>query len=373
MLKNQEVVFGNYFYGNLYARDTIRLDNAGHGVLSGDKILPEGMYILMTGPNKYFDFIISNDRTFDINIKDTLNFTRNIIFSGAQQTEAFQNYGTFISQQREASTAAYEQFKTTGDSAYFQKVQDINDSVIEYQKNTIEQFQGTTIGTILHTLQNTPTPLFEEIANDTLRQKARYYHYRNHYWDNIDLSSQALLYSPFLKQKIETFLNETLVKNPDTIAVQVVNMIERNGESHVVFGTGVFYLEHAYERDAQEALREAEAAIGGDNNPNGNVFKQATDYCDPLAKQYGWGYSKPYFDCIMSELSKHPEMGELEDIRVALVPPASVYRVDFASPIWFPSLAGWLVLICLLMTVVIIIRFFIWVILKVTLIFMKKR
>ncbi|MDR1698819.1 MAG: redoxin domain-containing protein [Prevotellaceae bacterium] len=226
-LKNKEVILGNYFYGNLYARDTVMLDNSGHGVLSQDKILPEGMYILMTSPTKYFDFIIGNDDTFEIAVKDTVDIARNINFTDAEQTEAFQNYGNFITQKREASTAAYQQFQATGDSAYFHQVQDINNQVIEHQKNTIDKYEGTAVGSILRVLQNTPTPLFEEIADTTLRKQARYYHYRNHYWDNVDLSSQALLYSPFLKQKVTAFLEETLVKNPDTIAVQVVNMIER--------------------------------------------------------------------------------------------------------------------------------------------------
>ena len=234
-LKNKEIVLGNYFYGSLFARDTVMLDKSGRGIFSKNKTLPEGMYILMTSPTSYFDFLIANDQNFDVNIKDTVNFVRNVTFTGAEQTEAFQAYGDFISQKREASNAAFEQFKATGDSVYFHKVQDINNQVIEQQKSLIERYQGTTLGAFLRVLQNTPTPTFEEIANDTLRAQARYYHFRNHYWDNVDLSNQALLYSPFLKQKVTAFLNETLLKNPDTIAVQVVNMIEKSRGDTLTF------------------------------------------------------------------------------------------------------------------------------------------
>jgi len=234
-LKNQQIILGNYFYGGLFARDTVMLDNAGRGVFSRERTLPEGMYILMTSPTSFSDFVIGNDRRFEVNIKDTVDFVRNVTFTGAEQTEAFQAYGAFISQKREASTAAFQQFQATSDSLYFRKMQEINNRVIEHQKNLIAQHKGTAVGAILHVLQNTDTPLFEEIADENLRQQARYYHFRNHYWDNVDLSSQALLYSPFLKQRVDRFLNEILVKNPDTIAVQVVNMIERSRGDTLTF------------------------------------------------------------------------------------------------------------------------------------------
>ena len=169
-------------------------------------------------------------------------------------------------------------------------------------------------------------------------------------------------------------LNETLVAlRTFTSTHIIVNFIERNGVASLTFGTGPFYLEYQYKRDARIALDAAEKTLGGDSNPSGNVFRQATDYCDPLAKRYGWGYSRPYFDCIMNELAKHPSMGELEDATKALVPPTGNYRINFASPVWHPSWAGWVVLVCLVMSVVIIVRLLIWITLKIALMVMKKR
>jgi len=169
-------------------------------------------------------------------------------------------------------------------------------------------------------------------------------------------------------------LNETLVAlRAFTSRHIIVNFVERNGVNSLTFGTGPFYLEYQYERDARKALAEAERVLGGDNNPSGNVFKKATDVCDPLAKRYGWGYSRPYFDCIMNELAKYPSMGEIEDAQQALVPPTGNYRINIASPIWFPSLSGWFALACVILGVVIIIRFLIWATLRITLLMVKKR
>ncbi len=169
-------------------------------------------------------------------------------------------------------------------------------------------------------------------------------------------------------------LSSALIELKDYVSHHiVVNFIERNGTTSLTFGTGPFYLEYTYEKDAKAALAAAEQAYEGDNNPNGNVFKKATDYCDPLAKQYGWGYSRPYFDCIMGELAKYPSMGEISNGGVALVPPTGQYRIDLASPVWYPSWSGVAILACILITVVIIIRLLIWGALRITLFVLKKR
>lgn len=153
----------------------------------------------------------------------------------------------------------------------------------------------------------------------------------------------------------------------------VINVIEKNGESLVSFGTGPIYLEHQYQRKASEALAKAEAEAGSDNNPNGNVFAKAMEVCKPLAIQYGWAWnSQGYLDCMTGEIAKYPTTDRIEDTFVASLPSTALFRYDFASPIWTPTLSGFVMIICLLLSVVIFIRFIIWCILRLALIFIKK-
>jgi hypothetical protein len=140
----------------------------------------------------------------------------------------------------------------------------------------------------------------------------------------------------------------------------VFNVVEENGEERVVFGTGRFYLEYQYTKKAKEELAKAEAALENvGENPHGNIFRKASDVCDALGKKYGWGYTKPYIDCMQTELAKFPVMDEIEDFIRAMIPPTALYRQEFASPIWYPSLAGIAILFSILLVVVIIIRFLI--------------
>ena len=157
-----------------------------------------------------------------------------------------------------------------------------------------------------------------------------------------------------------------------TVSHIVVNVVESNGIQSVILGTGPFYLEHQYLRAANAAIEAAESEIVDDSNPNGNIYAAVSAICKPLAIQNGWAWnSQGYLDCWTSELAKYPASDNLETNLTADVPSTELYRHNFASPVWAPTWAGWVILICILLLLVIIIRFIIWLVLKITLLFIK--
>ena len=158
-----------------------------------------------------------------------------------------------------------------------------------------------------------------------------------------------------------------------TLTHIVVNVYEENGIEKLSFGTGPFYLENQYVKKAQEELAKAEASLENAGvNPNGNVFKKAAEVCDALGIQYGWGYSAPYINCMQEELAKYPAMDEIEDYKEAMIPSTALYRQDFASPIWYPCWSGIIILVCIILIIVIFIRFLIWICLRIALLFAKN-
>jgi hypothetical protein len=110
-------------------------------------------------------------------------------------------------------------------------------------------------------------------------------------------------------------------------------------------GAGV-YLESSFNRDYQAWQAEQY----GDRNPNGNIYKKAQQVCAP---KFG-SYSAAYLQCTTSELAKYPAAdnpgnGEGE-------PRASSYLHDYVSPVWSPDFAGWSVVACLVIIVMIVAR-----------------
>lgn len=151
----------------------------------------------------------------------------------------------------------------------------------------------------------------------------------------------------------------------------VINVVDDNGEQKVTFGTGPFYLEHQYIRAANAALEEAEKTVGSDSNPNGNVYAMASSVCQPQAIANGWAWNNAnYINCMMTEINKYPAADEIQDQIIASLPSTELYRKNYASPLWAPTLSGFLILITLIIIVVIFIRGIVWIILRLSLLFL---
>lgn len=130
---------------------------------------------------------------------------------------------------------------------------------------------------------------------------------------------------------------------------------------HMNSNTDVFVLKHQYERDSQKALEEAQSRSQAGESPNGNIYKMAAEVCDP---QYS-GYSQAYMQCFMNEIGKYPESQSIDDS--VKMPLTELYQYDFASPAWTPDIAGWAVLVVIVLSVVIITKIILTLVLKLIL------
>lgn len=150
----------------------------------------------------------------------------------------------------------------------------------------------------------------------------------------------------------------------------VINIVDDNGNQKITFGTGPFYLEHQYIRAANKALEDAERKIAEDSNPNGNIYQAASNVCQSQAIANGWSWDDAnYINCMMGEIQKYPAADEINDTIMASLPSTELYRKNYASPLWAPTLSGFMILLTLIIIVVIFIRGIVWIILRLSLLF----
>ena len=149
----------------------------------------------------------------------------------------------------------------------------------------------------------------------------------------------------------------------------VVSVLDDNGNQKIIFGTGPFYLEQSYIRAANAAIESAENTLVDDSNPNGNIYEAVRQVCQPLAQQNGWNsHQQEYLDCWTSELAKYPATETLNSgVISANVPSTELFRYEFASPLFVPTAAGLVMLICAIILIIIVVRFAVWLILKIAL------
>lgn len=121
--------------------------------------------------------------------------------------------------------------------------------------------------------------------------------------------------------------------------------LQRYSSGHMNAESGVIYLESQYRRDTEAAIQAASARDAANN-----INVQADNVCK---QQYG-GYSQAYVQCFAAELAKVPSGTNAPD--KATLPSPALYRHDFSSPAWSPDFAGFSVLICALLAVLIVVR-----------------
>ncbi len=134
----------------------------------------------------------------------------------------------------------------------------------------------------------------------------------------------------------------------DSVAIQErLYDLQRYVTSHMNADMGFVYLEQQYKRDSQKVID----AASGDGNPNGNIYKKAQETCAPKFSSY----SQAYLQCTVDYLAQFAPADNPSS--VVVLPKADAYRHSYASPFWTPDFAGFSVLICLLILLMIVGRF----------------
>lgn len=128
--------------------------------------------------------------------------------------------------------------------------------------------------------------------------------------------------------------------------------LQRHAAAHMNADTGVMYMQESYNRAAESAKAEAESEV----QSGSNVYKEIEDkVCGPQARANGWRWPDArYIACQRAELAKYPEADQGSG--EVTLPNAELFRHNFISPTWSPDFAGFSVIACLLVTLVIFAR-----------------
>lgn len=130
--------------------------------------------------------------------------------------------------------------------------------------------------------------------------------------------------------------------------------LQRYVSSHMNTDPGKIALELKYQRDNEkqkEKFQEAAKSAG-----NSDVVSKVVAHCDAIGRQQGWRWTNSadprYVACINDEWAKYPAASQ-SDLNYKPLPTAPYYHT-FVSPLWSPDFAGWSVLVCLMITLIII-------------------
>lgn len=227
----KNVYLAQHYLGNIYARDTIRLDEAGRGVFKTDSILPQGLYKIYLDENNHFDFLLGSDQKFIL--KNDSFHSETIEISGSEETAAFVEYTAFLKNLQQKNAAIRKQIESASASerADLQnQMSALTTQLHDYWDKLAEKLPGSFTAKFVRANYVPPldiSSLPEEIQkNDSLLLIARFYHQQKYFWDNFDYTDERFLYTPFFKQKLETWFTKALYQNYDSVKIPVFQLIE---------------------------------------------------------------------------------------------------------------------------------------------------
>lgn len=219
-IKDTTVFLAHYFgYNQQVIKDTAKVDAQGNFHFQGDKTLPEGLYLVSLPKNKYMDIIIGNqDFSFET---DTMNLITKMKVSGSKENESFFKFQQDMAMKFDDMKAVELERKMSNSPLASVKIKRIQDEISKFQKEWLESTKGMFVNKLIKASQDPEIPPFGKPlgtkADTTAFYQYQFNYYKEHFWDNVDLTDDRLMRTPFLQKKIERYFDDLTVQASDSI------------------------------------------------------------------------------------------------------------------------------------------------------------
>lgn len=242
-LPNQELILGHHRSDRLVPDDTVVTNAQGYAVFSGKKELAQGLYFIFLPSKTYFDFIIGDDQFFKIE-NDTTDFINNFKSKGSVENELFGKYQIFMTEQSQKMRQLQSQLKAEKDPA---KKAEIENQIKSISKEYDKKYE--------YVQTNYPSSFFAlflkaakevSIPDEITDNYKKYLYYKNHYFDNFDLSDARLLNTPFFDNKIQFYLDKLVPMVPDSINAACDEILEKTKGDSTTYQYVLVYMFNKY-------------------------------------------------------------------------------------------------------------------------------
>jgi len=227
-----------HFYGeSTYIKDTANVNSNGEFFFDNKNKLLHGVYFLVLKKNKesirIFDFVVSDDQFFSLET-DTSDFVQHMKVTGDEDNKLFfEDRAYNIERYKEAEPFV----KTVKDSTLKEDqkkearatLSKINDKVLVYQKEVISKYPKTMTARLLKAYQIVTIPDPPKLPNGKIDSTFQLRYYRQHFFDNFDLSDDALLRlpQPLYQQKIKEYLEKLFIPQPDSVTKAIDGLVDK--------------------------------------------------------------------------------------------------------------------------------------------------
>ena len=264
-LKDTTVYLGYYYAESTYVRDTAHVNSNGEFLFDGKEKLPQGIYFLVLNKTRLFEpgFVVSNNQHFTLESKREDIVKHMVVKNDPDNKLFFENMHFNMERNKEAEPfIKVLQDTTLKDETKKKEARDgfakVNDKVIDYQNKLIADNPGTMTARLLKVNKRVDIPEPPKNSNGVIDSTFQLRYYRAHFFDNFDLSDDALirLPQPLYSQKVNEYLDKLFVPNPDTLKKAIEFMVSKAKKNQETYKYIIFTLVIKYQNPELMGLDE---------------------------------------------------------------------------------------------------------------------
>jgi thiol-disulfide isomerase/thioredoxin len=245
---------GHYYGESTYIKDTARVNTKGEFKYDGIKPLPQGVYFVVLDKTKIFEFVIGSTQNFKMETSSN-DYIKNMKVTGDPDNKLFfENMMFNIERHQEAepflkilkdSTATEAKKKEANES--FAK---INEKVMAFQNEVIAKSPSSVTALIFKSGQPVKVPDPPKKPDGSIDSSFQLRWYREHFFDNFDLSNEALLRMPrpVYSEKINEYLDKLFAPQPDTITKAIEKIIAMAKKTQETYKYAVWTVLNKYQQ-----------------------------------------------------------------------------------------------------------------------------
>jgi len=249
-MSDSTVYLAYHFGDRQYLKDTLKLDGSGSGVLKGNELLPQGIYMIVLPGKQYFEILIPENQHFEVTCTYP-DFFNTLKFTGSAENSAFIDYQrTWVRMQKKASEL-YERYSKNSNNSDSLRIltgarKEHEDAMKEYLRTVYNNNKGTLLAMLVKAMMPVEIPSFnvpDGTKNpDSLRYLLTYLYNKDHFFDNIDFRDERILRTPILHSKLETFFKNVVIQLPDSINKEIDRLFTKIGDNYKIFQYVAVYL-----------------------------------------------------------------------------------------------------------------------------------
>jgi thiol-disulfide isomerase/thioredoxin len=292
-LQDSTLFLAYHFGDKQYIKDTIKLSKAGHAIVSGREVLPQGIYMIVLPGKKYFEILISKNQNFSLECS-YVDYFNTLKFTGSDENTAFLEYQkNWMSLQQKASalTKRVQNNQQNSDSLKIlslkQKTQE--EDMKSYLKSVINSNNGNLLAILVKALLPIDVPEFSIPAivqnRDSVKWIKNYNYNKDHFFDNIDFTDERLLRTPILQARLNAFFTNVVIQSPDSIDKEIDKIFLKCKKNYKVFQFVAVYLFNHFRESEIMGHDAVLVKLADDIYLSGKADWVSKEFKDDLRKQ----------------------------------------------------------------------------------------